>query len=1036
MPDDSSLIQPDDSESEQDEDPQADQEEEYESDDSSLTQPDDSESEKGEEPQADQEEEYELTQPDDSESEQGEDPQADQEEEYESDDSSLTQPDDSESEQGEDPQADQEEEYESDDSSLTQPDDSESEKGEEPQADQEEEYEDTVTVDVSDSFESESEYVSEYNPKSGESFDIEADKRDYLKIGLLPEDLEATADEPSKSDEELKETVEELKETVKELFQAWKSAQARVVEKKARGRHRSLEKRYDFPYDEEGWTEEDLKELWAYRPPGSDKMGWDPVFADEEDWNVFRKDIKDGRDPAIAPFYLPYRLPYPVIPPVRSMNEVKNAKSVIEELDRVEEFLYWASYCFEDGSTYEGTIWDDLAHGKGVFVSEDGLVRYEGEWFRQDMEGHGVVEVDIPDIEPLPGSKLEAKMHAEGKVFKRDFMSPDDRKWLAMDFEDHIALGDTMETPFYENEEWIKQFGRKPEKGRYRYAGEWKHSRMHGCGVYEVNDHTMFGRFYFGEYVDEDTDCNEDISMLHAGIAEVAAAKARMFAYKPDGMVREQSGPYTDPQHPYFYEEEDAWMAPGFINQFYEVPDYWKRYVHEADQEREMWLNSFYKAPLRLPMPAELQYWWENEEPPEFVVINKDPEPDPRDPSKLVYTEDPAIFHVPTRQIINYIEDEEYGIRLFWQPSLEKGEEPDPDKVKFLPLGFDEFFEKQEEVVQKENMFKRLLAPIGNAWSCAFANLEKWTKERKKIGEMRVKLLEKQLEVIEAELCLEEAMKELEQLLKKREKEEEKRETEDDVEMGLLEEKNTFGLPKQDEKPFVPGGEGREKDEEAGGEEEGGGEGEEEAGEKEEEDEEDEMEDDAPQSSFGSVTQDKDQKGNGPGNSPFSTCTLSLSSISLLSSVPRRLQQSLLTWKDRLWHGKPTYSLSVNGPIGVLGLLPDSVSFPTILSHNGRLRSKTQRDLNIQARSCVKRNVSQKHSMSRILPCSSSVSTKQSPKLLIRQSHTSSPAAQEMDLDSILSLHRPLHCLEPCTYNITCEPLSHQNLNRKIDAFV
>jgi len=44
----------------------------------------------------------------------------------------------------------------------------------------------------------------------------------------------------------------------------------------------------------------------------------------------------------------------------------------------------------------------------------------------------------------------------------------------------------------------------------------------------------------------------------------------------------------------------------------WQVPDYWKRYAHEVDQEREMWLNSFYKAPLRLPMPAELSYWWEN----------------------------------------------------------------------------------------------------------------------------------------------------------------------------------------------------------------------------------------------------------------------------------------------------------------------------------------------------------------------------------------------------------------------------------------
>jgi hypothetical protein len=30
--------------------------------------------------------------------------------------------------------------------------------------------------------------------------------------------------------------------------------------------------------------------------------------------------------------------------------------------------------------------------------------RYEGEWHRNDPEGHGVVEVEIPVIEPAPGS--------------------------------------------------------------------------------------------------------------------------------------------------------------------------------------------------------------------------------------------------------------------------------------------------------------------------------------------------------------------------------------------------------------------------------------------------------------------------------------------------------------------------------------------------------------------------------------------------------------------------------------------------------
>ena len=43
---------------------------------------------------------------------------------------------------------------------------------------------------------------------------------------------------------------------------------------------------------------------------------------------------------------------------------------------------------------------------------------------------------------------------------------------------------------------------------------------------------------------------------------------------------------------------------------WWQVPDFWKTYVQEVDQEREMWLNSFYKAPLRLPMPSELEYWW------------------------------------------------------------------------------------------------------------------------------------------------------------------------------------------------------------------------------------------------------------------------------------------------------------------------------------------------------------------------------------------------------------------------------------------
>ncbi|KAH9602705.1 hypothetical protein KSS87_010603 [Heliosperma pusillum] len=208
--------------------------------------------------------------------------------------------------------------------------------------------------------------------------------------------------------------------------------------------------------------EADLQELWADAPLAATKPGWDPVWADEEDWEIVEDELREGKDPPIAPFYLPYRKPYPVIPD--NHYDISTPKAVVEELDRIEEFLKWVSFIFADGSSYEGTVWDDLDHGKGVYVAEQGLVRYEGEWLQNNMEGHGVAEVDIPDIEPIPGSKLEAQMRAEGKIITRDFMNPEDREWLEMNIEDSVRLIDVnYEIPYYENDEWTRQFGRKPD---------------------------------------------------------------------------------------------------------------------------------------------------------------------------------------------------------------------------------------------------------------------------------------------------------------------------------------------------------------------------------------------------------------------------------------------------------------------------------------------------------------------------------------------------------------------------------------------
>lgn len=748
---------------------------------------------------------------------------------------------------------------------------------------------------------------------------------------------------------------------------------------------------FDFPEDPEKWREEDLKELWGDAPLEMTKPGWDPVWADEEEWEIVRDEIKAGRDPPIAPFYIPYRKFYPAIP--EDHHDISNPKAVIEELDRIEEFLRWVSYVFPDGSSYEGTVWDDLAHGKGVYVAEQGLVRYEGEWLQNNMEGHGVVEVDIPDIEPLPGSKLEAQMRAEGHIISRDYMTPEDKEWLEMDIQDSIDLaGGRAEIPFYEKDDWIKHFGRKPEKGRYRYAGQWKHARMHGCGVYEINERTIYGRFYFGELMEDDTGCDEDVSALHAGIAEVAAAKARMFVNKPDGMVREERGPYSDPQHPYFYEEEDVWMAPGFINQFYEVPDYWKTYVHEVDEEREMWLNSFYKAPLRIPMPSELEYWWSKEETPEFILVNKEPEPDPEDPSKLIYTEDPLILHTRTGRLINYIEDEKYGVRLFWQPPLKDGEEVDPEKAELLPLGYDEFF-GQNVGDKKQNFWMRLVSAVENTCKPVFDKVEKWTEEKRKASEVKMKLIEKELELIEAELCLEEIIEDMDDELKMREKEEEK-----NVEMGSQDEEDTSLLANQDEKLI------------------------------EEDEDEEEEEDDAAPSSFGSVTGDQDatkkgQKGNKPGRSPFSTSSLAFASSTIVSGVPSRLQQSFLAWKNSRAIPKTATSSCHEASCGILKAV-DSVSFPPVVGPKVNLKAIKQRCLNFQAKISSTRRLSQLRPSSQISTHhSASMNIRISPREMRLRNNSWLHPAPERESDSILSLHTPWYHLKPNEETIRGEPL-------------
>lgn len=59
--------------------------------------------------------------------------------------------------------------------------------------------------------------------------------------------------------------------------------------------------------------------------------------------------------------------------------------------------------------------------------------------------------------------RLEDDMRAEGKIISMDYIPPEDKEWLKKDIEDSIDLaGGRYEIPFYENKEWIRQFGKKP----------------------------------------------------------------------------------------------------------------------------------------------------------------------------------------------------------------------------------------------------------------------------------------------------------------------------------------------------------------------------------------------------------------------------------------------------------------------------------------------------------------------------------------------------------------------------------------------
>lgn len=211
------------------------------------------------------------------------------------------------------------------------------------------------------------------------------------------------------------------------------------------------------------------------------------------------------------------------------------------------------------------------------------------------------------------------------------------------------------------------------------------------------------------------------------------------------------------------------------------------------------------------------------------------------------------------------MEDEEHGVRLFWQPPVKEGEDVDPDKVEFLPLGFDEFYGRGG-AVKSDNVWKRFVTSVENACKPMFDKLEKWTEEKKKAGEMKIELLKKELELAEAELSLKEALEDMDDELKRMQEEEEKK-----AEMGTQEEDDIVPSEPTDEleKTWM------EKKED------------------EEEDDEEEDEEEVTASSFGSVDNQSsaksDKKDSKSGKAPFGASSLSFAACSLVPTVSLKI---------------------------------------------------------------------------------------------------------------------------------------------------
>eukprot|EP01105_Mastigella_eilhardi_P013678 TRINITY_DN3111_c0_g2_i2.p1 TRINITY_DN3111_c0_g2~~TRINITY_DN3111_c0_g2_i2.p1 ORF type:complete len:585 (-),score=108.75 TRINITY_DN3111_c0_g2_i2:18-1772(-) len=158
----------------------------------------------------------------------------------------------------------------------------------------------------------------------------------------------------------------------------------------------------------------------------------------------------------------------------------------------------YGTYCYQDGSVFQGQFVDNMRHGKGIHSAAFGTMTYIGEWRHDKKDGWGITVW-------AQGKRHEGWYENNARNGRGVFTWANGHKYEGY-FKDDKRHGEGIFT-FTDGSKWDGNFKENerhygtyiwPNNSR-RYQGYWKKSSRHGEGRYWWPD----GCMYEGSWVDD-----------------------------------------------------------------------------------------------------------------------------------------------------------------------------------------------------------------------------------------------------------------------------------------------------------------------------------------------------------------------------------------------------------------------------------------------------------------------------------------------------------------------------------------------------